>query len=240
MLLQDLDRGGRDQAHLIAASIVIPWRDEGDRGESLRYTLRSLSNLPHQGVVVAGDPLPSFVSGVEGIPLPRQVNRHEDSERNVRVALGEVRNRWAYVMHDDMVITRPVAWIGPAHRGRLEVRDGGGDYVARAAAVGRRLIELGCLRPLNFNVHRPFLVDTSRYLKIATDHADLPAGFGLTLYGNLLALQAPFAIDPKLVAGGSRPHPSWVVWSFSDPSFIRGPGGQMTRELFPTPGQYER
>lgn len=229
--------GGRDKADLIAPAVVIPWRDEGDRGESLRYTLRGLVNLPHGSVVVAGDQLPEWAAGgLVNVIVDKKASRFDDAESNVRAALETVTG-WAYILHDDMVVARPVAWIAPANRGVLSSYRGGGAYYQRARHVDAWLRRQGIRTPVNFNVHLPFLVNAGCYLETTSNK--VPSGFGLSVYGNLMGLKTRTVIDPKVTTPGSRPHPSWPVWSMSDRSFKTGLVGRMVRDGFPTPGPYE-
>jgi hypothetical protein len=175
---------------------------------------------------------------VENITLPKQANRHDDSQINVLTGLSKVSG-WAYISHDDFVIVRPVDLIAPSHRGPLTLYRRHGDYYSRAARVSSWLYSKA-LPVLNYNVHMPFLADAGRYLDIAERVAHLPAGFRQSVYGNVVGLRAPRIFDPKVVPTGARPHPSWPVWATSDRSFSAGFVGREIRRLFPEPGPYER
>jgi hypothetical protein len=198
-----------------------------------------LVNLPHGHIVLAGDHPPDWVTGVTSIQLGRRSSRFDDAEANIRAGLAQVSG-WAYICHDDMVVVRPVDWIAPANRGLLSSYRGHGAYFQRARAVNEWLRRQGILTPVNFNIHLPFLVDVARYAAQAEDTTHLPCGFGLSVYGNLSRLRTRTVTDPKVTTPGSRPHPSWPVWSLSDRSFKNGLIGRMLRDGFPTPGPYEK
>jgi hypothetical protein len=168
----------------------------------------------------------------------RLANRYEDGQQNVLAGLASV-DGWAYISHDDIIVLRPVGVLLPAHRGPLSLYRRSGDYYRRAHAIDGWLRTQGIARPLNYNVHMPFLVDVARYLDAARQVEHLPAGFRQSVYGNLVGLKTRKVIDPKVVASGAKPHPSWPVISMSDRSFGRGYIGKVVRQTFPHPGRYE-
>lgn len=191
-------------------------------------------------VTVAGDPVPEWVTGVENVHLDKQVNRFDDAEANIRAGLAHRDEDWAYIFHDDMIVTRPVDWIAPSNRGLLSSYKGGGAYSQRAKKTAAWLRGQGIAMPVNFNIHLPFLVHVADYLWVVELASSVPAGFGISVYGNILELKTRKVIDPKVSHPGQRPHPSWPVWSLSDRSFKTGLVGRMVRDLFPTPGPYEK
>lgn len=186
--------------------------------------------------MVAGDQLPEWAAGVLNLVRNRIASRFEDAEANIRAGLGQL-DGWAYILHDDMVVARPVAWIAPSNRGVLTSYRGGGAYYQRARQVAEWLRRQGS-PTINYNVHLPFLVSADRYLAVTA--VTVPAGFSLSVYGNLMGLRTRTVIDPKVTTPGSRPHPSWPVWSHSDRSFRQGLVGRMVRDGFPTPSPYEK
>jgi len=188
--------------------------------------------------VLAGDPPPTWAVGVETVQLDRKASRFDDAEANIRAGLIAIDRDWVYIMHDDMVVVRPVTWIAPSNRGVLFSYRGDGHYYQRARQVGEWLRRQGIPTPVNHNVHLPFLVSRTCYL--ATTAVRVPNGFSLSVYGNLMGLRTRQVIDPKVTTPGSRPHPSWPVWSHSDRSFRSGLVGRMVRDLYPTPGPYEK
>ena len=188
-------------------------------------------------MVVAGDQTPGWLTGVDNVQVDRKSGRFDDAEANVRAGLARVAG-WAYIFHDDMVVARPVRWIAPANRGLLSSYRSGGAYYQRARQVDGWLRTQISRPAVNFNVHLPFLVTAGRYLEL-TD-VKLPTGFGLSVYGNLMGLRTRTVVDPKVTTPGSRPHPSWPVWSMSDRSFRSGLIGRMVRDLYPRPGPYEK
>lgn len=188
---------------------------------------------------MAGDALPGWACDVANIVLPDQPNRWEDSQASILTGLAAVGG-WAYIMHDDMIVSRPVEWIAPCNRGGLALYRNRGNYYDRARKVGAWLKSKGHREPLNFNVHVPFLVNADRYLDTAAMVSHLPAGFRASVYGNVLGLKTRRVIDPKVSHTGSMPHPSWPVWSLSDRSFEKGLVGRQVKKVLADAGPYER
>jgi hypothetical protein len=189
-------------------------------------------------VVVAGDEVPGWARGLVNIVTDRHKNRYEDSERNVLCGLSIIGG-WAYLIHDDCFVMRPVDYIAPAHRGSLEAFRGGTDYYKRARATSAWLAGRG-LPQRNWNVHQPFLVSAAFYREVSEGVEHLPAGFRNSVYGNVRGLRGRLVVDPKVTGTGVRPDESWPVWSCSDRVFSQGWMGREVRMAFPTPGVYER
>ena len=91
----------------------------GEKNEALRYSLRSLANLPHRRVFIAGW-CPEWVRGVTAIPGPRRSNKFDSIESNVRLGLRhpELGEHVVY-MNDDFYVTRPVASVPAMHGGPI-------------------------------------------------------------------------------------------------------------------------
>jgi hypothetical protein len=200
--------------------------------------LRSLENLPHGNVVVAGDEVPAWTRNVLNVVRDRDHSRYEDAEGNVLAGL-VLCSGWAYVSHDDCFVMRPVDLVAPAHRGALEAFRGGTDYYRRAKATVRWLESRG-LPTRNWNVHQPFLVSAAIYRDISTGCERSTAGFRNSVYGNVMGLRAPLVDDPKITGTGVKPKEVWPVWSCSDSAFRRGWIGREVRMRFDAPGRYER
>lgn len=188
-------------------------------------------------MIVVGDHLP-WARGIKNITRPQGPTRWDDSQANVLAGLAEA-GEWAYITHDDIVVMRPVDVIVPGHRGPLALYPNRGDYYRRAHEVGAWLRTQGVATPLNFNVHQPFLAHGARYAELADRAAHLKAGFRASIYGNLIGLRARRVHDPKVIAAGARPHPSWAAISMGDKSFKQGYVGKVVRQMFPEPSPYE-
>lgn len=91
-----------------------------ERNEALRYSLRSLANLPHRRVFIAGY-CPEWVRGVTVISVRRRANKFDSIEENVRRGLEhpELSEDLVY-FNDDFYITQPVDTIPLTHGGLID------------------------------------------------------------------------------------------------------------------------
>ena len=123
----------------------------GDRNEELRYSLRSLANLPHGRVWIAGY-CPSWVTGVEVIPVQGQPGSHQTAKANLRAACehSAVVEDFVY-FNDDFFVMQPLERMPVMHRGTIDeaIRSGMRSSYTRAMKVTRQiLVERGIAEPL--------------------------------------------------------------------------------------------
>jgi hypothetical protein len=92
----------------------------GERNHALRYSLRSLANLPHRRVIIGGS-CPTWVRNVTHVPVPRLSRSKFDSiEANLKTALRavDVSEQCVYFNDDFYVMTplerMPILHGGPA------------------------------------------------------------------------------------------------------------------------------
>jgi hypothetical protein len=80
----------------------------GDSNPSLRFSLRSLANMPHRQVIVAGY-CPSWVRNVAKVPVRRQVDKFTSIENNLIAALtlSGLSERVVY-FNDDFYVMEPI------------------------------------------------------------------------------------------------------------------------------------
>lgn len=96
----------------------------GDENEELRYSLRSLKNLPHDRVFIVGYS-PVWVRGCESIAVDPQRSKHASAESNLIAACSslEVSDPF-YVFNDDFYVMQEMETIPVLHEGPLsEVTD---------------------------------------------------------------------------------------------------------------------
>lgn len=91
----------------------------GERNIALKYSLRSLANLPHRRVVIGGS-CPTWVKNVTHVPVPRRTSKFDSIEANLRGALYHPHTaaQCVYFNDDFYVMARiermPVLHGGPA------------------------------------------------------------------------------------------------------------------------------
>jgi hypothetical protein len=207
--------------------VVYPYRRGGDEFE-LRYSLRSLVNVAHDRVIVAGD-RPLFASdALVTVPGPRRWNRYRSSTANILAAVrtGGITGRFV-VMNDDFFVLRP--WTPRVeHRGTiaeyLASGRAGGEYQGMVERT-RDLLQInGVADPFFFGLHTPMVYDAARLLGMV----ELFRGERYllrTLYGNLHAKSersredvkvrvwpAPIASDLLSTCDRSSRDPDFRAW----------------------------
>lgn len=212
----------------------------GDNPE-LMYSLRSLTNIPHDRVWIFGG-APHWVKGVTVIDIPEQGNKHRHTNITMRAACEhpDVSDPFIY-MNDDFYITRPITEIPTLNYGKVrQVIDAYHDqgfftsrYVVGMEATLQALEANGYPDPLSFELHVPMVIHKQAML-----HAlDLGPYQRRTVYGALAGLTGTTTRDVKLTST-RQPLPDGPFMSTSDTSF-RGARATL-RKLFPTKSPYER
>src|SRR5690606_9621793 len=205
-----------------------------DPGDQLRYSLRSLRNLDHDGVTIAGY-IPKWVTNVETIPIRQRGSKHQNIQANVK-AICERYDRW--ILHqDDIYTTRPTE-LQYANRGPVRdlvdwfrTRGPLNSYVLDIKKAGLLLEKLGYTQPLAFDcIHIPQIIESEHMLR-AIELAELHnVNAILTIHGNLAGYAGPKVSNAKADHG-------WDKRTFVSTSDKRWPAavGNYIRGLFPDP-----
>jgi hypothetical protein len=207
----------------------------------IRYSLRSLVNVPHNRVIVAGD-RPKIISGrVIHVPVPRIANRYKSSTANILAAAERaVETERFIVFHDDMFVLRP--WVfRHEHRGTIE------DYLASGRPQGlyRSYVEWtrdilnahGVQDPLWFGLHTPTVYERQKLIDLIREFRG-QRYLLRTLYHNLFPQPSTRRDDVKKRDWSENVRVKDVV-SISDrcawtPAFRR-----WIKARFPVPSPYE-
>ncbi|KQX35328.1 hypothetical protein ASD04_14910 [Devosia sp. Root436] len=149
--------------------IVYPYKSAPDDLE-LRYSLRSLANVPHDRVFVAGDKPLIIGPAVQHVPEARIDDRYQSSTANIVAAIwaGDIKGQFV-VMHDDIFVLRP--WVfRHEHRGTIAeyLRSGeaSGEYRSYIESTRDILVSKGIADPLWFGLHTPTVYDAQRLLEM--------------------------------------------------------------------------
>lgn len=170
---------------------------QGERNEALKLSLRSLSNLPHRRVFLAGY-CPAWVRGVTYIPVRRRANKFDAIEENVRKGLShpEISSAIVY-MNDDFYITKAVSEVPVMHGGLITQYAGKQELKLR---MRRTTTELRFLFPEGDlftydGIHVPLPLDKD--LAIKSLESIKRACLWRTWYGNLVCLGGKEVLDAK-------------------------------------------
>lgn len=219
----------------------------GDRNTELRHSLRSLRNVPHRRVIIAGH-VPSWIKGVVGVPTVQDRSKFENSTGNLKAALEHPDcGSSVLLMNDDFFVMRPIGEVPVMHRGTMDeveayyVNRGSGSYLTGLRSTRKLLRELGVRRPLSYELHIPFPIDRDRMLEaigIGVE-AGVTALHKRSLYGNLAAIGGGQMRDVKVLQRGWAFPQKGTFLSTMPESFRSGVVGDHIRQRFPEPSKYE-
>lgn len=183
--------------------VIYPYkRSPGDF--ELRYSLRSLQNVAHGRVIIAGDVPFETSESVVSVPNPRVAgDRYMSSTANIFAALDKAEvNGEFIVMNDDIFVMRP--WtFQHEDRGPLEkcLSDPSvvGEYRSRLVDTLGILRAHGVVKPVFYGLHTPTVYDRSK-LTLLMREFPMPRYRYLlrTLYNNLFFRPSIRRDDVKL------------------------------------------
>lgn len=222
----------------------------GDANDELRYSLRSLTNVPHDAVWIAGHK-PPWVSNVRHLPTVQTASKHSNAFGNLLAALrcDEISPEFV-LMNDDFFITSPLPGVPTLHRGPVadvvaEYRrmfPRGSLYTEAMRATMEWLQAQGIDEPLSYELHMPMVIDRAGMLEVIAraedDGVDVQRFHYRTAWGNLAGVGGERVDDCK-VYRGQRPDVLPVPFASSLDATFSGTFGFMVRRAMPTPGRYE-
>lgn len=227
--------------------IVYPVRP-GDMNEELRYSLRSLRNLPDVGTVWVIGYQPSWVTGVEFIDGGNaSTNSHANVYHNIlRAMQHDAVAEDVVIFNDDFFVTEPITEIPVGRRGTLaehlnlpRLRTSVKSWWRESLATTQICLHaLEIDVPDSYELHIPFPAKKSLMRetleRFATVTPDNPPQWR-SLYGNLHpASNVQLMRDSKAFAGGALQKPfhstTDVSWKHFRPKISA---------LFPTASAYE-
>jgi len=207
-------------------------------GDELRYSLRSLVNLPHRRVWLAGH-APKWVRDVGSIPVVQKpASKWRNQQANLLAAVNhpEVSERFV-LFNDDFFVMEPVDDMPTLHRGPFagllgKYRQSRSEYSRRMVATANLLGEDALCYDV---IHTPFPM-VKWQAKVTLESM----GDGLlfrSVYGNDWQVGGVEHEDVKV---GSRTHVGGGPFvSTSDGSFRSGRVGRRIRATFTQRGAYE-
>lgn len=209
--------------------------------EELRYSLRSLSNLPHGRVWIFGA-APSWVTGVEVVTVNKRPGGHGAAKANLKAACQhpDVSETFIY-FNDDFFVMQPHDSLPVMHRGLVAEVIDSKKMVNSYTRASRQTLELlkkqGIAQPLMYDLHAPLTVTKAGMLEALTLCPSVMYQ-ERTLFGNLNAVGGEKRRNYK----AGRTHTGWKSWPFlstNDSTFTSLPVGKHIRSAFPDPSPYE-
>lgn len=209
---------------------------QGESNEPLRYSLRSLSNVPHGDVFIVGY-RPSWVRNVELIPPERTLTKWRALIADLLRASRELAGRRLLLVDDDMFVLRRMGAVPVLHEGTLlsHGQAKAGAYKRSLFDTSRFLEARGHARPLSYELHVPLPFDADAMVDALSDLGDWKGLLqARSIYGNEAGIGGRKTRDVKLKRAERMPRDflssSPVSWPYWRPRL---------QKLFPQPSRYE-
>lgn len=229
---------------MVAPDIVYVVR-RGHSNEELRYSLRSLVNLPHGRVWIAGF-VPQWTRRIGRIDVIQKRTKYLNSTGNLRAACEHPRVAEEFLLfNDDFFVMHPFDRMPVLHRGPIQPvidhyrRLDAGPYVEGMEQTRQLLARLGHPDPLSYELHVPLPIRRQQMLEALDVGHSIPVLHKRTLYGNLAGLGGSQSTDFKVTAVDDSEYREWPFVSTLDWMFEREAVGRFIRGRFPHPSPYE-
>lgn len=212
--------------------------------ESLRYSLRSLQNFPHNKVW--------FVCGVPDGLVPDHQIRHEQKGASnwqkstssiYQVCHEKELTDYFWLFNDDFFVMKPVENMKPIYNGtlyrrikELEEKNLGKTLYSRELEKAYHLLTEKGYKTYNYAVHMPMLINKKKALKLINEYPSM-ASFR-SIYGNIYKVGGVNRKDVKVLSHTEVPKNS-VFLSTTDSSFDDGKVGEYIRSVFTEPSRFE-
>jgi len=212
------------------------------QNEELRYSLRSLVNLPHGQVWVFGGH-PAWLQGTRAVNVPQSGDKQGNVIANVISACLHRHVSDPFIlMNDDFFITRPIDSVPVLHRGPVSSvlgdysdRRPSSRYTARTKRTEEYLHKLGYPDPLSYELHAPMVFNKQPLCDLLMTFS--PGEYQWrTLYGNTQAVGGHHVDDVKVWQRGQTAGPGPFLSSCDSAFSLVLP---TLDRLFPDPSPYE-
>lgn len=174
----------------------------GDDNEELRYSLRSLRNIPHDRVWMVGY-CPVWVQGVDVISLERMRDKQSSALTNLIAACQSLEISDPFlIFNDDFFVMQPQESMPTLHLGDLdkviqEHRPG----TAYRHAMERTRDRLALNHPgpmYSYEAHCPMVIEKTGMLLALSLGSDIHGLHNRTMYGNLMEVGGTETHDFKV------------------------------------------
>lgn len=218
-------------------------------GEELRYSLRSLGNVPHDKVFFVGG-CPKWAANIIHIPTKQTGTKYKNTTNNLKIACKDQRLSENFIyMNDDFFILEPIKTQELIYNNgtvqsvldiKLKKYPLGNPYFNGMAQTKDFLQELGISDPLSYELHIPFIFNKNKFLKMyeITGVKEIPCFHKRTVYGNLYLKGGEFMKDVKIFMDSKfQPNELGKFLSCDDSGFQKI--GHFLNNKFPTKSKYE-
>lgn len=244
----------QDFTDLLSTIDIVYTVKPSDVNEELRYSLRSLKNIPFRKVVIVGHK-PDWIKGVYHIPT-KQIypNKVMNTNRNWHeISKSKQVTKKFILMNDDMFFMKPIKNVPFAHM--CDHRDFMKSYASKhptsyytkvIRSTERRLQELGIKNAKCFELHTPTIISRQaiRTAFEGSSYQFSPLNIR-TLALSLMEVDSRLMPDVKFYPAKEQLRnpktniDNLPVISTSD-TVWRGPIGEYIRNKFREPSKYEK
>jgi hypothetical protein len=226
---------------------------EGDDNEELRYSLRSIKNLPHERVFIVGYK-PSWVTGVEHIPVEQTKQKYKNASACWAAAYNSRRISNDFIlMNDDFFIMKPINELPVLHMGNIEksidfFEKKDGKYSVyptnlRNTCCALREFGIQVEDIKSYDLHVPMMINKRKYRRLAKLREEKVSSMlflsGRTLYGNYYGIGGTEISDVKAEDNFFDFSRNSVFLSTNDVTFKSGKIGEYIRECFSEACEHE-
>lgn len=210
--------------------------------EELRYSLRSLRNVPHDQVWIIGG-APGWVRNIEYVAVHQGRDRFDNTLRGWLTACTHPGISSDFQLWNDDFFALAPTFPEPRHAGTVEVRSVGNDptYQAGKIHTARLLQQWGITPVLDYSTHTPMVIN--RRKGAAVLEKAIPAGIRALnrriLYGNYWKIGGEQLGNAGIGNRTQLPVRGEVWAATNDRTFAEGAVGRLIRELYPDPSPYE-
>jgi len=222
---------------------------EGDDNEELRYSLRSLVNIPHGTVHIVGYK-PCWVKNVNYIEVPQSGTKNTNTTNNLKVASEseEISDNFI-LMNDDFFIMKPIDKIPNLNRGYIVdvaeyYQQFNSPYFKGMVQTHNYILELGYPSPLSYELHVPMVMNKDNVQKMLEQYYfDAPEVGVLhkrSLYGNMFSYGGETIKDVKVYEEDGEFDENSTFLSTQDNIWQNSNVGKFIRSKFTEKSQYEK
>lgn len=223
---------------------------EAEENEELRYSLRSLVNVPHGRLFIAGFK-PEWLKNCVHIPMEQKGSKFTNSTANLLTACKneELSDDFIF-MNDDFFVMKPIDSIPAMHRGKVadvlkSYKDerGSDEYVDGMEQTKDVLNQMGFVEPLSYELHLPIVINKKKFIQAIAKQRKLNPHMTVvhkrTLYGNFAGIAGDQTDDVKIYQTEPGFDEDMQFLSTTDESFRDGFVGALIRDRFEQKCQYE-
>lgn len=214
------------------------------KNEELRYSIRSLVNIPHKDVYIVGHKPDWAIT--KHIKTKQNESPFTNTANNLKAAcLSKDISSDFILMNDDFFIMKPLKSMQTYHRGTYkEVLKNTKSYSAYTRNMGRtqKLLEgMGYENPLCYELHIPIVINKTKMLEALKLVESTVSKFNKrSLYANMAGIGGRKMKSDVKVTDVKQAPPRTTFVSTTETSFNLGKVGNKIRNKFTERSVYEK